>query len=148
VSTARHPLRVLIINAFDEREMYAEALQAAGLSVTTAATATQGLEQFLATMPDVVVQGMAFSDRAGIALAGDLSRLRSPATSLIVITGFTDAARLDELHAMRCDAVLLKPCLPEQLLRTVKRVHSSRVRGGGRGRTGRSGRTASSGRKP
>ena len=124
--TGRRSIRVLIINAYDEREMYAEAFRNRGLDVTTAATAAEGLASVTRRPPDVVVQGMAFGDGNGIDLARALTdRLSATGGALIVISGFTDAPTLASIRLTGCDAVLLKPCLPDELLRTIRAVYRS-----------------------
>ena len=74
-------MHVLIINAFDERDMYAEALRNAGLIVTTAISASEGIERLTTVGPDVVIQRMAFADRTGFDLAAELLRIRPSNTT-------------------------------------------------------------------
>jgi len=61
-SATRH---VLLIDAYNEREMYAEAIRSQGFVVTTAATATEGLIVLRQHRPDVIVQGMRLPDLDG-----------------------------------------------------------------------------------
>ena len=116
-------LRVLVIDAYDEREMYAEALRAYGFEVTTAATALEGLETARRVRHDVIVQGLAFADLSGLELAARLKAGRETTqTPIIAISGFTDDAHVEAARAAGCRAVLIKPCDPRVLAAELRRV--------------------------
>jgi DNA-binding response OmpR family regulator len=109
---------ILIIDAFDERDMYAEAFRARGHTVVTASTAIEGLRLIQQHRPDVVVQGLALPDLSGIEL-GKRIKQHHRSLPVIAISGFTDETTLRSTRVCRFDALLLKPCLPEELLRGI-----------------------------
>ena len=112
---------ILIIDAYDEAEMYAVNFRHNGFDVTTAATAVEGLTSIDVRSPDLVIQGLVFSDLPGLELARRLkARLR--AVPIAAISGFTDAASLESISAEGFSLVVTKPCLPDDLLRQVGRL--------------------------
>lgn len=116
-------VRVLIIDAFDERDMYAEAFRSYGFTVTTASTATEGLKILDAQGIDVIVQGLVFPDLLGLELARQLkARADTRSKPLIVLSGFTDQQTLDAVRAIGSDSVLIKPCSPPMLAAEIQRV--------------------------
>jgi DNA-binding NtrC family response regulator len=114
---------ILIIDAFDERDMYAEAFRARGHTVVTASTAIEGLRLIQQHRPDVVVQGLALPDLSGIEL-GKRIKQHDRSLPVIAISGFTDETTLRSARVCRFDAILLKPCLPEELLREILNAKS------------------------
>jgi DNA-binding response OmpR family regulator len=116
-------VRVLIVDAFDEREMYAEALRSYGYSVATASTATQALRLIETSRYDLIVHGLMLPDIPGIELAERLSAHdHTRATPRIVISGFSDDESLKAARATGCRTVLLKPCEPRMLAAEIRRV--------------------------
>lgn len=120
---ARGQIRVLVADAFDECEMYAEALRVYGLTVTTASSVSEARSAVQRRRFDVVVQGSVFGDGSGVDLTTAVRRSRRlTRTPLIVLTGFTDEPRLASLRQSGCDAILIKPCLPNRLLNEILRL--------------------------
>ena len=104
--------------------MYAEFLRYHGLAPIAASNARD--VRMLAPNADVIVTGIILDDVDGIEL---VSRLRDDdntrRTPVIVLTACawpSDRARAE--HA-GCDAFLPKPCLPNDLLREVRRLLST-----------------------
>jgi two-component system KDP operon response regulator KdpE len=123
---SRRAIHVLIIDAYDEREMYAEAFRKHGLTVSTASTAAEGLTRFGQRQADVIVQGFVLPDMPGIELVTRLKVLAQ--MPIIVLSGFTDPSTLGAIYAAGADSVKLKPCLPDMLLGEVKRLFAARLR--------------------
>jgi len=121
------PVHLVIVDAYDECEMYAEAFRDEGLKVTTARTAAEGLSSIRAQTPDLIIQGVRLPDVAGTELARELkSSPRTKDTPLVILTGFSDEANLQKIREAGCDAIVVKPCLPADLLREVRRLLASR----------------------
>jgi two-component system cell cycle response regulator DivK len=114
---------ILLVQAdADNREMYAEFLRFQGLLPVGVATARDGLT--VAADADVIVTGLRLpEDMDGIAfiarLKGDDRTRQIP---IIVLTAC--ALRSDRERAERagCDVFKPKPCLPDDLLREVRRL--------------------------
>jgi two-component system, cell cycle response regulator DivK len=139
---AQAPIHVVIIDGYDECDMYAEALRSYGIVVTTAESARDGIRLLESAQPDVVVQGLVFADLAGIELT---QRIRAiphlRRTPIAAVSGFTDRRTLDAAHEAGIDCVLLKPCLPERLLREIETLlAASRAQGRAEGRDAARGR--------
>ena len=130
----RPPVRVLVVDAFDEREMYAEALRNSGMRVFTAATTSAARSAVRRHRFDVVIQGSVFADGSAADLAAEFRRSRRlKGVPLIVLSGFTDAPRVASMQQSGCDAILLKPCLPDDLLREILRLLKRRRSASDRG---------------
>ena len=112
------PLSLLLIHTeSDDREMYAEYLRAEGFDVQEAGT-TDGALQLLPQATAVIT---------GLLMPGSvdpldlITRVRQEwiSTPVIVLTACADQGRLDRARVAGADVVLLKPCLPDALLRSV-----------------------------
>ncbi len=116
------PMTILVV---DDDEMVlasvGDILQLQGYNVHTASNGRQGLEQFEAVKPDLIISDIIMPEMEGIEFVRELSRL-NPDIPLIVMSGdplgreFLRAARL--LGAVD---TLLKPFTGEQLLEKVRK---------------------------
>jgi DNA-binding response OmpR family regulator len=123
---ARTSLAVLIVDPYDEAEMYAQAFAADGVIVQTAKTAAEAQDRLLGFHPDIIIQGLALLDRSGIEFLCSVKR--SHAVPVIVLSGFLNTVIRDALQLAGADVVVLKPCVPSELLRHIERVRGSRRR--------------------
>lgn len=123
------PMRILIVDAYDERDMYGDYLRAHGFDVRMAATARDGIAAVKEQEPHAVIVGAVLPDLPGERVVARIKRSsRSRSTPVLMLTGFFDGDHLKRFQACGADAVVLKPCLPEQLLRHVRRLIAGRVR--------------------
>jgi two-component system, cell cycle response regulator DivK len=122
--------RVLLVQPErDDREMYCEYLSRRGLSPLPVANATDAL--MLAAKVDIIVTGILLPGPIdGIEL---LRRLRDDAatknTPVIVLTSCAWNSERERAEQGGCDVFLAKPCLPEDLVREVRRLLAARPRG-------------------
>jgi CheY-like chemotaxis protein len=124
--TAR-PEGALVLLVEDDRagrEMFATGLEGSGFRVEQAHNGLQALDKAIAVRPDIVVTDLAIPGIDGLQLC---KRLRDdPRTKdipIIGITGFaTFAAEPDRATRAGCDAVFLKPCLPDTLINEINRL--------------------------
>ena len=123
--STRRPVVLLVQQSPDDVDMYAQFLRYHGLDPVAASNARDA--RALARQADIIVTGIILDGSAdGIAF---VSRLREEATTrhtpIIVLT--TCAWPRDRERAERagCDAFLPKPCLPNDLLREVRRLLSA-----------------------
>ena len=108
---------LLIHTDSDDREMYADYLRGEGFDVQEAGT-TDGALQLLPHATAVIT---------GLLMPGSvdpvelITRVRQEwsSTPVIVLTACADQDRLDRARVAGADVVLLKPCLPDALLRSV-----------------------------
>ena len=115
--------RILLIHAArDDREMYAEYLAAERFRVTEASTTDEAMP--LIAQADAVVTGLLVP--GAVEPTQMIADIRmNPLTAakpIIVVTGCAYSDKLQQARAAGADVVLLKPCLPNELLEHVKRL--------------------------
>lgn len=121
--------RVLIVNGFDGRRMYACYLQHEGLAVCEAKNPSTALKAIARFRPDVVVTdyvfpGASIDGPAFIRQVRNNSERAQP--MIIVVSGFTGPEDARRARAAGADVFLLKPCLPEDLLAHITRSPETR----------------------
>jgi CheY-like chemotaxis protein len=115
---------VLIVDDYeDNREMYSQYLQYAGLRVAEAANGKEALSKTAELMPDVVVMDLSLPGVDG----WQATRLikDDPKTRNILVLALTGHALEGASQGARdagCDGFLTKPCLPEDLCREIQRM--------------------------
>ena len=96
-----------------------------GYQVFTADTAKEGIELVSQIKPDVLLLDMKLPDMSGLNVL-QISKAISPATKVIVNTGYVDQPTIDEAEKMGRDAFLQKPfdlmVLREEIEKLFKRV--------------------------
>jgi CheY-like chemotaxis protein len=142
---------VLVVEDHDDtRDLYLTALAAAGFDVRDATSAEDALERLVDSIPDVLVTDVSLPGMSGTALGRHVRRLHDgQAVTLIAVTGRSTSEEIAETTAAGFDAVLVKPCLPEELAGTIRRLlargrelraESERIRRAAAGTTERSNR--------
>ena len=108
---------LLVEDDFDGRRMYAEWLTNAGFHVQQAHNGFQALECAFDSIPDVVVTDLAIPGIDGFELTRRLKQdSRTRDVPVLAVTGYAAfAADPDRAHRAGCDAVLPKPCSPDEL---------------------------------
>ncbi|HEX7020118.1 MAG TPA: response regulator [Gemmatimonadaceae bacterium] len=106
------------------REMFALGLEERGFRVEQAHNGLQALDKVLQLAPDIIVTDLAIPGIDGLQLC---KRVKDhPQTRHIPIIGITGyasfAAEPDRATRAGCDAVYLKPCLPETLVTEINRL--------------------------
>lgn len=115
------PLVLLVEDDRDGRLLFAEWLQSAGFRVEQAHNGLQALERARDLLPDAILTDLNIPGIDGYELT---RRLRSdPQTSsipILAVTGYAPFTQ-DPARAERagCDVILVKPCDPEHLSRTL-----------------------------
>ncbi len=125
--TSRLPLVLIVDDAKDNREGYAQYLQFCGFRTVEAATGPEALDQAASSHPDVILLDMRLPGLDG----GEVSRrLRSDGvgTPIIALSACVTEADIAMALASGCDAFLSKPCLPEAVVDEIKR-QLARVKG-------------------
>lgn len=114
------PLVLLVEDDQDTREMYAMCLVASGFRVVQALSGQDALAKAAKETPDVLVTDVSLPGMDGFALA---RMLRSrPGLDTVPIVAVTGHSITEETSAKDAgiSAVLLKPCLPDDLVRTIQ----------------------------
>jgi len=126
---SRLRLVLLVDRDDDTREMYAEYLTNAAITIQQAADGLDALAQATAHPPDLVVTETRLPGIDGYELCTLLrSDPRTHSIPIVVVTG--DGYQVDVSHAQAAgaDIVLIKPCLPEVLLEEMRRLTKSTSR--------------------
>lgn len=129
---SRLGLVLLVDRDDDTREMYAEYLTKAAVSIQQAADGRDALARATAYPPDLVVTETRLPGLDGYELCALLrSDSKTRFTPIVVVTGDGYQTDIAHAHAAGADAVLIKPCLPEVLLAEMHRLvsHSADRRG-------------------
>jgi two-component system cell cycle response regulator DivK len=107
----------------DTRQMYGEFLRRSSVDLEEAEDGPEALAKALARPYDVIVTETLLPGFSGYELCQLLRR--DPATRttpIIVVTGESFAPNLDRARKAGADVVLVKPCLPDELLEEIRRV--------------------------
>jgi CheY-like chemotaxis protein len=115
---------MIVDDVLDNREMYGTFLSQAGLRVALAATAEEAWETIQREPPQVVVTDLAMPGLDGFELCRKIRTIRSPEeTAIIALTGMTlKPGDLERLIDAGSDRLLLKPCLPTDLLEEIRKA--------------------------
>ena len=130
--TASRSSQLVLVVEDDEqtREMYAEWLTFSGFRVAEARNGTEAIEKARALRPDVITTDIGL--RGGIDGCQLTERLKSYVRTtkipVIAVTAWAMGGHLERARQAGCDAVLVKPCLPETLLAEIQRVLKVRPR--------------------
>jgi two-component system, cell cycle response regulator DivK len=114
--------RILVIDDFGPaREVYVRILQAAGFRVEEAGNGPEGLEKAFALQPALIVMDLLMPGMDGWAAVRRLKAdSRTTFSPIVVITGAPHSDGARRAHEAGCDAYIIKPCLPQTLLRVVR----------------------------
>jgi two-component system cell cycle response regulator DivK len=116
-------LVLVVDDTSDTRELYALYFQSRGFSVITAADGEAGVETALRYEPDVIVMDLAMPRLDGVAATQRLRQdARTRHTPIIILTGYQVQAMPLGTSEAGADALLTKPCLPEDLERSVREL--------------------------
>lgn len=117
------PLVLVVDDYEDAREMYAECLGASGFAVAQAETGDEAVAMALALLPALIVMDLALPGMDGWTA---MRAIKTDArTAMIPVIALTGHARSDASTAARdagCDAFLIKPCLPDQIVEVARRL--------------------------
>jgi CheY-like chemotaxis protein len=106
-----------------EREMYSEYLRWSGFHVEESDEGREAFERALAIRPDVVCASFVMGGGTGAELCAALhADERTSHIPVIILTTLTTAIEMQAARASGCEALLVKPCLPEQLLEEASRL--------------------------
>lgn len=125
---ASGPSVLLVEDDHAGRRLYAEWLTQAGFSVDQAHNGLQALERAFESVPDIVVTDLNIPGIDGFELTRRLKLdPRTRTVPVVAVTGYA-AFQADPGRAIRagCDAVLEKPCSPEDLETAIRTLINSR----------------------
>ena len=108
------PVVLVADDSFDSRDMYGEILRFGGYDVLEAENGAEAVDLALSRHPDVIVMDLCMPRMDGWEA---ISRLKSnPQTKSIPVVALTALGWRADAEAIPCEAYLVKPCLPLDLL--------------------------------
>jgi len=125
-ATPARGARILLVDDEpDQREMYRFGLEHAGFTVDEAVNGADALTHARSVPPDLIVLDLRLPDIDGWEvcrlLKADLQTSRIP---IVILTATPNPTHAERARGAGCAAYLLKPCLPEDLAQTVRRILS------------------------
>jgi two-component system, cell cycle response regulator DivK len=128
-------LLVLVVDDYDDsREMYAEFFELSGFQVAQARDGAQSLQKALELVPDVILMDLALPGMDGWEAIKHLrANARTRHIPVVALTGHDARDAVAAAEPPGWDALVTKPCLPENLVEEVERVLAHRTAHNGDG---------------
>ena len=116
--------RVLIVDDYpDAREMYAEYLDFSGFEVVEAENGMEALQRAIETEPDIILMDLSLPVMDGWEATRRLKAdKRTASIPVVALTGHALAGISEGAKKAGCDAFVTKPCLPEDLVKEIRKV--------------------------
>ena len=120
---SRSPLVLIVDDALDNREAYAEYLRFRGFRTLEAATGSDAIAQARIYRPDVILLDLRLPDIDGLEVSryvrgsSDLCQ-----SKIIAVSAAVFPADIAGALESGCDAFLQKPCLPDTLVAEIERL--------------------------
>jgi two-component system, cell cycle response regulator DivK len=127
MTTKRDRPCVLVVDDYpDAREMYAEYLQYSGFDVIEASNGMEALARAADSMPDIILMDLSLPVMDGWEATKRLKADKATADiPIVALTGHALAGILEGAKQAGCDAFVTKPCLPEDLVKEIRKVLSA-----------------------
>ena len=124
MSGSRQRPRVLLVDDYpDAREMYREYLRLSGFDVVEATNGVEALQRASDAGPDIILMDLALPVMDGWEATRRLkSDARTAGIPVVALTGHVMPRLSEDARSAGCDACVTKPCLPEDLVREIRRV--------------------------
>ena len=115
---------VLLVDDYpDAREMYTEYLEYAGFEVVEATNGIEALQKALETSPDIILMDLSLPVMDGWEATRRLKADRRTADiPVVALTGHALAGISEGAKKAGCDSFVTKPCLPEELVKEIRKV--------------------------
>jgi CheY-like chemotaxis protein len=124
------PLILVVDDYGDARGVYVRVFQSAGYRVVEAANGEEAVEKGLSLRPELVLMDLIMPGMGGWEVIRRLKAdERTRERPIVVITGAPHGDGARRAHQAGCDAYLVKPVLPEALLRVVRDLLSRKAAG-------------------
>jgi two-component system cell cycle response regulator DivK len=116
--------RVLLVDDYpDAREMYSEYLAYSGFEVIEAGNGIEALQKAVETSPDIILMDLSLPVMDGWEATRRLKADRRTAgIPVVALTGHALAGISEGARKAGCDAFVTKPCLPEDLVKEIRKI--------------------------
>ncbi|HLM71166.1 MAG TPA: response regulator [Polyangiaceae bacterium] len=121
---AKEPPLILVVDDFEDgREMYASYLRFSGYRVDEAADGKEALEKAFNLRPDIILMDLSLPGIDGWQATRELKRdERTAKIPIVALTGHALEAHSRSAKEAGCDAFIVKPCMPMDLLNEIRRI--------------------------
>jgi two-component system, cell cycle response regulator DivK len=121
----RRPIVLVADDDRDTRELYRACFDTNGYRTAEAASGSQAIVSAVEIVPDVLLTDYVLPDVDGVTIARRLKADgRTAAVRILMVTGYANPVLERQAVAAGVDKVLLKPCLPQAVMREVARTLS------------------------
>jgi two-component system, cell cycle response regulator DivK len=116
--------RVLLVDDYpDAREMYSEYLAFSGFEVIEATNGMEALQHAIDSEPDIILMDLSLPVMDGWEATRRLKADRRTAgIPVVALTGHALAGISEGARRAGCDAFVTKPCLPEDLVKEIRKI--------------------------
>jgi two-component system, cell cycle response regulator DivK len=116
--------RVLIVDDYpDARDMYTEYLEFSGFEVIGAGNGMEALQLAIDSAPDIILMDLSLPVMDGWEATRRLKAdKRTASIPVVALTGHALAGISEGAKQAGCDAFVTKPCLPEDLVKEIRRI--------------------------
>lgn len=119
----RQPIVLVADDDRDTRELYRACFDTSGYRTAEAGTGSQAIVSAIEIVPDVLLTDYVLPDVDGVTIARRLkSDARTAGIRILMVTGYATADLQKQAVAAGVERVLLKPCLPQAVMREVSRT--------------------------
>jgi len=123
----RQPFVLVADDDRDTRELYRACFDTSGYRTAEAGTGSQTIASAVEIVPDVLLTDYLLPDVDGLTIARRLKAdRRTAAIRILMVTGYANPDLERQAAAIGIDRVLLKPCLPQAVMREVSRTLARR----------------------
>ena len=120
---SRRPVVLLVDDYPDAREMYAEYLVYAGFDIVQAGNGAEAIERALDSHPDVILMDLSLPIMDGWEATRRLKAdTRTGQIPVLAVTGHALTGISEGARKAGCDGFITKPCLPEDLVKEIRKV--------------------------
>src|SRR5580765_3424671 len=121
--------RVLLVDDYpDAREMYTEYLEFSGYEVIGAGNGLEALQRAVDASPDIILMDLSLPVMDGWEATRRLKAdQRTASIPVVALTGHALAGISEGAKKAGCDAFVTKPCLPEDLVKEIRKVLDERA---------------------
>src|SRR5438876_7128149 len=116
--------RVLVVDDYpDAREMYSEYLEFSGFDVIEAENGIEALQRAVDAAPDIILMDLSLPVMDGWEATRRLKAdKRTASIPVVSLTGHALAGISEGAKKAGCDAFVTKPCLPEDLVKEIRKI--------------------------
>jgi CheY-like chemotaxis protein len=120
---ADRPCVLLVDDYPDAREMYSEYLEYSGFDVIQAGNGMEALQRAAERTPDIILMDLSLPVMDGWEATRRLKADRRTAgIPVVALTGHALAGISEGARRAGCDAFVTKPCLPEDLVKEIRKI--------------------------